>query len=783
MRLLEPSEQHLVFHFMRGTSGPELFTLCSFYMNGYGCDSNVTEALERLKQAADKGHHISRAYMYRIYSACNQSEQVDLPGRDYLYDYAIAGSRPAFEELQKVGPADRAQSAKESLAHVCGGVGSSWFERSEMLHGHTHVQWMNDAWFMERIKTVEDLATFTVNKRGDSLLHFAAACGRWRPFKRLIEDYKMDVNILNPLRETPLLCACRSGQGGIAILCLQIYKANASIAANNGETPLHWLLSFSDPNVEPLLNDLIANGADIQAMTKDRISHSKFPDNIDVDFQMPGTALNWAIHRSRPYIVKALLSRGADPRLTTAKGDYGKMTPVKWAAYYHHHECLKLMIEHLEGKITAVTSDGKIEKRYALMFGPVIKEAIRASDRFSMILRNGSDYLNHLHATLDLLREKTEFINTQRPFNDNMLYFAVSGAHDEVVAYMFKHNWGVETLNDPSVPGQRTALLEAIRWNRRPLVELLLSHGADAHARAANPFRPDLLNWSALHVFAQEGHNNDVSLVQTLVQMGIPVDGPTSPTPAEGNHTTTNNDLNPEDIHRLSLQDNPDPTSTCETPFAVALRHNAFHLSSTLLSLGANPNALTLSSGLFKSPHPLTILGHIIISNARYSAARLKYLLNLNLPNDEKQSAIDFIVEPTRQLSALHRAAMAYQDVVSVVTNKAVNIRSFDLETNRDILYELLLKWPRREQLDMKCGIGGNTALHLAVEAGNAGAVESLLRAGAGTGIRNEEGETARGMAERVAGRGKVNEEILLRVSLGRMEGDMFEGLVEEELD
>ena len=773
--MLDPSEQHLIFHSVRGNNGPELFFLSSFYMNGYGCDSNVVEALERLKQAADTGHPVSRAYMYRIYSACNQSEQVDLPGRDYLYDYAIAGSRPAFEELQKVGPAHKLRYAQKFLSDACAGVGSSWFDESDMLHGHTQMQWMDDAWFMERIKTVEDLSTFKVNKRGDSLLHFAAACGCWRPFKSLIMDYKMDVNILNPLRETPLLCACRSGQGRIVMECLQTYKANASIAANNGETPLHWLLQFSDVCVETLLNDLIANGADIHALTKDRISHSRFPGNLEVDIQMPGTALSWAVHHNRPHIVKALLIRGADPNF---KGD---RNPLKWAAYYHRHQCLKLMIEHLEGKVTVVTSDGKIDKRYALMFGPVIQVAIRASDKFSMILRNGSDYLNHLHATLDLLREKTEYVNTQETFNGNMLYFAVSGAHDEAVEYMFKHNWCVETLNDACIPGQRTALLEAIRWNRRPLVELLLSHGADTHARAANPFQPDLLNWSALHVFAQEGHNNDVSLVQTLAQMGIPVDGPTTPTPAEGNHTTTNDDLNP-DVHRLSLKDNPGPTiPTCETPFAIAVRHNAFHLSSTLLSLGANPNALTLSSGLFKSPHPLTILGHIIISNARYSTARLKYLLNL--PVDEKHSGVDFIVEPTRQLSALHRAAMAYQDITSVIANESVTMQSFDLETNRDILYELLLKWPGTERLDMKCAIGGNTALHLAIDAGNAGAVESLLRAGAGTGIKNEEGETARGLAERVAGRGKVNEEILGRLSLGRMGGDVFEGLVEEELD
>ena len=752
MRKLEPGEQNMIFDFFHGSSEAELFILCSFLMNGYGCDTNIDDALKALDQACDKGHHISRAYMFRIFSACRPTEE-EIPGYNYLYDYTIAGSRSAFEELRRKGPAGKVEEAHRFLTDACAGVGASWFDRSEMLHGYTQSQWINDTWLLGKVKEADDLSRLVVNKRGDSVLHFVASCGRWKPFKRLIEDYKMDINMLNPQGETPLLCACRSGQGGIAIMCLQTYKADASLAAKNGETPLHWLVSFVDQYTQPLANDLIANGANVNATTHERTSHSKFPGSIDIDFQMPSTPLNWAVHQNRPKIVQILLEHGADPHWSHAKGE---MTPINQAAYYHHDQCLKTIIEYLEEKVTVITSDGKFDKRHAVMFGPLLEQAIHASDKFSMILRNGQKYLSRLYDTLDLLREKTKYVNTQSQFQGNMLYFAVSEAHDEVVEYMLEHNWRVDTLNNQCGPAWRTPILEAIRWNRRPLVEILLKFGADPLVLASNPFQPNLRNWSALHVFAQEGYDKRTSLVEILVSKGVPVDGPITPR-IEGDTTTTKKVSS--EISSLSLTEVSANTLTCETPFTVALRRNAFNLCSIMLSLGANPNSLTLSSGFFSSPHALTILGHIIISNARYSSARLKYLLRLG-----NAKVADFIVEPARELTALHRAAMAYQDVSSVITGERVKMQEFDMETNQSIMYELLLRWPEEEQLDAKCKIGGNTALHLAVDSRNVGAVESLLKAGANVNIVNADGEVPLQLATRLAGQSREYEEILFRL-------------------
>ncbi|KAL8687743.1 MAG: hypothetical protein Q9218_006175 [Villophora microphyllina] len=744
--------------------GPGLLMLCAYYMNGYGCQSDEDEALKYLRQSAEGGNHIARAFMRRIWSACRPEEND--AGVSYLEDYAKAGSRPAFEELRKVISQEQVNAVYRWFTDASGGVGADWLVRSEMLHGYTQSQWIDDAWLMERVRTTDKpLSQLVVNKRGDTVLHFTAMCGRPKPFKAMILDYKMDVNLQNPLGETPLLTACRSGQGEVVIWCLKKFEADSSIAASNGETPLHWLHRFEDQYIEPMLVDLLATGAKIETATKERIVHSRYPSSVDIDLKMPGTPLSWAVHENRPHVVRMLLKHGGDPH---ASPEGAAHSPLLMAAYYHHHECLTVIIEHLESKVTQRNTNGEIELRYALMYGPVVREAERAADKFSMILRGGADWLKRLHATFDIFREKTKLINFQSVFGGSLLYSAVSKAHDELVDYMLKYDWLVDKMDQPIGEGQRIPILEAVRWNRGQLARKLIEHGANVCAMAINPFDTKERNWSALHIFAHEGHSRDLGLVETLVELGVPVDG----AKAMATDDKTEKSL-PDNINSLSL--NPSTTlaaashAIVESPFTVALRHNALPLASTFLSLGANPNHLSLSSGLFTSIHALTPLGHIIVSNARYCSARLHYLLKL--------ASVDFVVEPERKLTALHRCALGYLYVTRRTDGQPMREEEFDSDTNADILYELLLKWNKPEEVNAVCDINGSTALHLAVYNGNAAAVKALLGAGAKTDVRDGNGDTALASAERKCLDGgddglKGVVELLRRYESSRKEGD-----------
>jgi hypothetical protein len=195
-----------------------------------------------------------------------------------------------------------------------------------------------------------------------------------------------------------------------------------------------------------------------------------------------------------------------------------------------------------------------------------------------------------------------------------------------------------------------------------------------------------------LHEFAYAGHNDDVSLAEELVKTwGVSIDGPW-----------------------------PSGATEIETPFALAVLHNAFKLADAMLALGADLNALSVRSTFLVVIWPVTILGHLIISNARHSVAQLRYLLS--------KENVRFVVEPERGITALHRAAWAGREV-RVFSGEALRVEDFNTSTNRSVVYELLKHFDSATCRDAKShGLWGWAALHFTVDARNVQAVEAFIR-------------------------------------------------------
>ena len=181
--------------------------LCAYYMNGYECKQDKDIAFSMLQQAATDEHHSSRAFMYRIWQACRLNDANS--GLAYLETYAKAGPGPALADLKTSFPKDKAEGIERWIIDASGGVGADWLRASEMLDGYTQSEWIKDEWLMEKVhRCQKPLSQLIVNKRGDTVLRFAAMCGRWKPFKSWILDYGMDINLQNPLgrhRCSPLL--------------------------------------------------------------------------------------------------------------------------------------------------------------------------------------------------------------------------------------------------------------------------------------------------------------------------------------------------------------------------------------------------------------------------------------------------------------------------------------------------------------------------------------------------------------------------------------------------
>ncbi|KAF5546129.1 death-associated kinase 1 [Fusarium phyllophilum] len=379
------------------------------------------------------------------------------------------------------------------------------------------------------------------------------------------------------------------------------------------------------------------------------------------------------------------------------------------------------------------------EKHGGFLVTGLLQQAVYGSSLFDMILYHGPRYQKAMESTFQYLLPRTSRVaspNGYGGFNQTLLYLAVSLARDELVEYLLNHGADVmkagenydEVLQSQDVGAfktgdinracgvdLRTPLLEAVRWNRPTMVNLLLDHGEHATGASKNPSSGQASTWTALHVLAYAGQNV-TRLVKPLLDHGAPVDG------------------------------FPDESGRTESPLLVAVQNDQFQLNECFVSRGADMNFTSMSSGHLSFTKPTSILGHVIASNARNSIARLRYLLGTG-------DCLNFIVEPTRQWTALHRAAAAHIDAEFRGTDatEAAELNWTDIYwcANREIMNELLLQFNDPEQLDAVEESLGLTAMHLAVLAGNDAAVKLLLDKGARRDVPSAggQGATAAGMA------------------------------------
>jgi ankyrin repeat protein len=790
-----------------------MFILAACYTNGYGVKSDYEAAKSTIRKAAHDGHYISMAYVYRICHSLFPEFQPSQKEGQGVCDLALLGCRAALEDLPELLPADVVLRAKWLLKSYRAGVGADWYTPPQMLY---QLSWDTllralDLTGEARAEVLEPhkIISMKVNKRGDSLLHFASSCANSGALEALLSDVPFDIDSCNDQGDTALLCASRAGQVENTMLLLD-RRAKVNKAALTGETPLHWLISFAGEDVSLVGRKLIQSGANFEAKTVGSVAHSNFPASLEVDRLYRGTPLEWAVQRNRPDIVHFLLDEvQSSSTFWSILSQQQQPNALGWAAFYHHAECLNVMLQAME--------EASLDRlAHGYMMQPLLALATSGADLFSMLLRHGSQWKQRLSATFDLLLRKSRrrnfFDGIGDEFGGTLLYHAIAGAHDTVVEYLlsthveqllseptleiapasrsFPTSRGQQgnegagpntapTHPAPSLTGQgdtggshgflrgmfaflhalytkirtviggtqsaavdaamtitfsppdpqrnkagafnpedilrpcatslRPPILEAIRWNRKHIYDLLLLHGADANAKSRNPFHSSSVDWTAIHTFAYAGHNADFSILKDLIHnQHHPVEGRT-----EGSSQT-------------------------ETPLLTSLCSNSFNLSNFLLSSGADINSCSTSAGLLATEHPTTILGHIIASSANGSIPRLECLCSTKSQN------VEFIVEPARKLTALHRCAMGNVELWSNVDGQQLLQHECNFANNRDIMIYLLQKWGSSEEINRKCELDGATALHLAVVSANAGAVQELLATGkVDKDIKDIDGETA----------------------------------------
>ncbi|EXA31390.1 hypothetical protein FOVG_17291 [Fusarium oxysporum f. sp. pisi HDV247] len=223
---------------------------------------------------------------------------------------ALSDSRTALEDLAIVSK-DEYKETTKIIRNGLSGTGANHSSDEEMLHGFRYGMWIktfeNIPIILENFSRLPHITDYTINKRGDRILHMAVSCGQTEAIEALLNRFpSLTVNQRNNQGETPLLCACHAGQSRI-VLWLTTHGATALIGAWNGESPLHLLISFDDEEVERVYPGLIQPGADTTAKTSTIIAYqADFPAAAVPDRLLRGYAIGWATHCDRPQIVPFL---------------------------------------------------------------------------------------------------------------------------------------------------------------------------------------------------------------------------------------------------------------------------------------------------------------------------------------------------------------------------------------------------------------------------------------------------------------------------------------------
>ena len=679
--------------------------LTTIYLGYYdfGMTPDAELALSYLVRSAEMGYIEHQGLVYRMYLAYHRDlpESLEPKLGSWLLNAAKTGSMSAMEDLGELGYTDELCEARDILNSRYCGYGVEVFEYDADTY-KTLTQSADKKckqYLLDEISQAES----SRNNLKEYHLRLAAAYGSTFGIEFLICETSARINDCNSQGDTALLFAARSGHRNALKKLLEL-GADPSIGNHTGDTPLHWLCSFSDQDVKEVATELVKKGANIEAQARVFPDQDEFGQRLDyaeTEF-VAGTPLHRAICRNKLPQTRTLLNLGAD--VYASSGDNQDMTPMGLAALLHYpdhlRECLysksaglRNVLQLPSGKsiLTLAISGGSLHR---LMIGRLI--------------RHGAKWESRAIATMETLLG----IGAANHFRDlpgepgcSVLHFAVR-YQPTIVQWLLDHGCKCDlnrpygrfnkenTLSDDDrkdpdkLPVEASdmarrdreedwnfPLFEAISMNRPEMVQLLLANGADPviHRKTAN-------ERTAFYLCAYANFEN-VTILQTLLSLGVGVD---------------------------------DGPRGHESPFQCAVRNGCFELASFLRNNGSNLNMLVTRGLFWRSEQPVTLLGVLVQENSPSSLSGLTFLLDRKAQGGKAE----IMVEPQLGHTVFHKLAKLDGDRQDgLTTSRALAMCAEYFQPAPSLLNAQSL--PYQDGDDSVEGCGGNTALHYAVLKGN----------------------------------------------------------------
>jgi len=659
------------------------FTLASEALDKGNDPQSITECLSWLVRAAEMGHLFAQSLVYRFHTAFDVEIKASFLPRMKLWilGAALHGYPSAQEDLSLILSREECDKVKTKYRTRYAGIGRNRFSAFYDANNLPAEEW--DLKLSARIEQVLnpgcEADAIKMNNQGDTILHFAASAGFLATFIKWVSIRPMDINNRGQYGETPLLHACRSGHYELAIFLLG-EGADPRISSENGDTPLHWILSFDANHMQEMAEKLLNKKANPDAPAK-RYSFVSAPD---LDYEA-GTPLHRAVQRGNIPAVRALLRIGASA--VNEGGRTDRFTPLSLAALLHYPEILEALLNSLPEAHPARNVFGGMS-----LLIPAIKGEIAHGRDFQKIARHKSlsSWWTRAKACLDILLRRGAADHLHKMpersigFGSSALFIAIPYGDIKVIEYLLRQPGVKNGINtkcqlksdyNPSTPLHR-----AINHRRIDVFRLLLRFGADATTLHTDENGIEL---TYLYECAALGQSS-MDFAELLISNGVKVDaGP----------------------------------AHYETPFACAVRNRCFELASYLLGEGADPHVEFSRGLMFEAQYPQTLLAFLIKEQSLSTLACLDYLFE-NVDKWGKYGKPCFIVSKSRKTTVLHQVARTPEHGRDNLACKLILLR--------------LLKFfnPSEAQIN-QFDIDGFTALTYAVNQGNVDVATELLDQGA----------------------------------------------------